>query len=63
MIAAVLEAAIGGSNFTRIMFTAYMSYKQCTDYIELVKSDLLHFDRSSRMYSTTQKGKQFLGMY
>ena len=64
MIAAILEAATGGSNFTRIMFTAYMSYQQCTEYIDLVKKqELLSFDRSSKTYSTTQKGRQFLGMY
>ena len=64
MIAAVLEAAAGGSNFTRIMFTAYMSYQQCTQYIDLVrKRELLAFDKGSRTYSTTQKGRQFLGIY
>lgn len=64
MIAAVLEAAKGGSNFTKIMFTAYMSYQQCTEYIDLVrKRELLDFDKGSRRYSTTQKGRQFLGMY
>ena len=46
------------------MFTAYMSYQQCTEYIDLVKKrDLLDFDKNSKTYSTTQKGKQFLGMY
>jgi predicted transcriptional regulator len=64
MIAAVLEAASGGSNFTRIMFTSYMSYQQCTEYIDLVKKrELLSFDKNSRTYATTQKGRQFLGMY
>ena len=64
MIAAILEAAAGGSNFTRIMFTAYMSYQQCTQYIDLVKKrELLSFDKGSKTYSTTQKGRQFLGIY
>jgi predicted transcriptional regulator len=64
MIAAILQAAAGGSKFTRIMFTAYMSYQQCTEYIELVrKRDLLSFDRGSKTYSTTPKGRQFLGIY
>jgi predicted transcriptional regulator len=64
MIAAVLQAAAEGSNFTRIMFTAYMSYQQCTEYIDLVrKRDLLDFDKGSKKYSTTPKGRQFLGIY
>jgi predicted transcriptional regulator len=64
MIAAVLQAAVKGSNFTRIMFSAYMSYQQCVEYIALVrKQELLDFDRDSKTYSTTQKGRQFLGMY
>jgi predicted transcriptional regulator len=64
MIAAILEAAADGSNFTRIMFSAYMSYQQCIEYIDLVrKRELLSFDRESKTYSTTQKGRQFLGMY
>ena len=64
MIAAVLDAAREGSNFTRIMFTAYMSYQACTQYIELVrKRELLEFDKGSKTYSTTQKGRQFLGIY
>jgi predicted transcriptional regulator len=64
MIAAILEAAAGGSNFTRIMFTSYMSYQQCTEYIDLVKKrELLSFDKSSKTYATTQKGRQFLGIY
>lgn len=64
MIAAVLEAAEGGSKFTRIMFSAYMSYQQCTEYIDLVKKrKLLDFDKDSKTYSTTTKGRQFLAMY
>lgn len=64
MIAAVLQAALEGSNFTRIMFTAYMSYQQCCEYIDLlVKRHLLEFDRKDRSYTTTDKGKEFLGMY
>lgn len=64
MIAAVLEAAIDGSNFTRIMFTAYMSYQQSCEYIDLViKRGLLHLDKSRKIYTTTEKGKEFLGMY
>jgi predicted transcriptional regulator len=64
MIAAVLEAAMEGSNFTRIMFTAYMSYQQCCEYVELVtKRGLLAFDKRGRIYSTTGKGREFLGMY
>ena len=64
MIAAVLDAAREGSNFTRIMFTAYMSYLACTQYIELArKRELLEFDKGSKTYSTTQKGRQFLGIY
>ena len=64
MIAAILEAAADGSNFTRIMFNSYMSYQQCSEYIDLVKKrELLTFDKDSKIYATTQKGRQFLGMY
>ena len=64
MIAAVLEAAKEGANFTRIMFTAYMSYQQCCEYIDLVtKRGLLQFDKKERIYTTAAKGREFLGIY
>ncbi|MCI0564507.1 MAG: winged helix-turn-helix domain-containing protein [Nitrososphaera sp.] len=64
MIAAVLQAALQGANFTKIMFTAYMSYQQCNEYMDLViKRGLLKHDREERLYTTTEKGKEFLGIY
>jgi predicted transcriptional regulator len=64
MIAAVLEAAKGGANFTRIMFSAYMSYQQCCEYIDLVtKRGLLEFNKKERIYTTATKGREFLGIY
>jgi predicted transcriptional regulator len=64
MIAAVLQAALQGSNFTKIMFTAYMSYQQCCEYMDLVtKRGLLKHDKRGKIYTTTEKGKEFLGMY
>ncbi len=64
MIAAVIEAALDGSNFTKIMFTAYMSYQQCCEYIDLVvKRGMLDYDKRQRIYTATEKGKEFLGIY
>jgi predicted transcriptional regulator len=46
------------------MFTAYMSYQQCCEYIDLVtKRGLLEFNKKERIYTTATKGREFLGIY
>src|SRR5688572_10309993 len=59
--AAMLEAAIGGSSKTRVMYGAGLSYFQMSSYLkELEAMGLVEYDKLSRQYRTSQKGKDFL---
>jgi predicted transcriptional regulator len=63
IIASILEVAKDGSNKTRIMFTAYLSYEQLKEYLnELLDKELLVYDicTRTRTYSITQRGSKFL---
>ncbi|MGH9984524.1 MAG: winged helix-turn-helix domain-containing protein [Nitrososphaeraceae archaeon] len=65
IIASVLEAAKEvGISKTRIMFTAYLSYKQLKEYLnELLDKELLAYDLHTRTYNITSKGSKFLELY
>jgi len=65
IIASVLEAAKGiGISKTRIMFTAYLSYKQLKEYLnELLDKELLVCDLHTRTYNITPKRSKFLELY
>jgi predicted transcriptional regulator len=65
IIAPVLEAAKGvGASKTRIMFTAYISYKQLKEYLnELLDKELLAYDSHTRTYHINPKGSKFLKLY
>lgn len=62
--AAILEIAKGGSAKTRIMYSAFMSYPQLKEYLELLTDQgLLEHNKEEKVYSTTDKGLRFLRMY
>lgn len=64
--ARILEVALEYSTPTKIMYGAYLSYAQLKEYLSvLVVNGLILEDQSgkSRMYRTTQKGRQFLNAY
>ena len=65
IFAQMLESASGESlTKTRIMYKAYVPHEQITYYLQLlVDYSLLYFDRETRHYQTTAKGRQFLDKY
>jgi predicted transcriptional regulator len=62
IVASVLEAANSGSNKTRIMFTAKLSFKLLEKYLDLVaRAGFVRLDNS--VYSVTESGREFLRLY
>ena len=62
--AAILKIAKDGSAKTRIMYSAFMSYPQLNEYLELLTDQgLLEHNKEEKVYNTTDKGKRFLKMY
>ena len=60
----ILEAANGGATKTKIMYRAFLSYAQLTDYISvLVENGLLEHNQARQIYKTTDKGQRFLKIY
>ncbi|HKZ60893.1 MAG TPA: winged helix-turn-helix domain-containing protein [Nitrososphaera sp.] len=62
--AAMLDVALGGAIKTRIMYSAFLSFPQLKEYLQLLTdSGLLQYSEKEREYHTTEKGKYFLKMY
>jgi predicted transcriptional regulator len=62
--AAILKIAQGGSLKTRIMYSAFLSFPQLKEYLELLTDQgLLEHVKEEKIYSTTEKGRRFLKMY
>ena len=61
IIAAILTAAQGGVTKTKIMYDAYLSYKQVMNYIHMLETKELIRQESSR-YHTTEKGYRLLNL-
>ena len=60
----ILEAANGGSNKTKIMYKAYLSYAQLKEYLSiLVANGLLEYEEAEQQYKTSQKGVRFMRTY
>ena len=59
IIALILEAANMGVTKTKMMYSAYLSYAQVTEYIAfLSEKDLIKFDPTKATYTLTEKGLQ-----
>jgi len=59
--ARILVAAIGGTPKTKIMYKAFLSYAQLTEYLAvLTHNGLLDYQQGDELYRTTAKGKRFL---
>jgi predicted transcriptional regulator len=57
----ILEAANGGSNQSKIMYKAFLSYAQLKEYFTiLIENELLEYDEGRRFYRTTEKGIRLL---
>jgi predicted transcriptional regulator len=60
---AILESARSGSTKTKIMYNAYLSYSQVTEYIAfLQQNDLLSCEQGTNLYRPTEKGLRFMSM-
>jgi predicted transcriptional regulator len=64
IVAAILDIAKHGTIKTRIMYRAFLSYPQLKDYLDLLlKNGLLEHNASENVYSTTERGMQYLDTY
>ena len=60
----MLTAANGGASKTKIMYKAFLSYAQLSEYISvLIANELLEYDQNRQTYKTTEKGLRFLKIY
>ena len=63
-MATILDAADGGAQKTKIMYSAYISYAQLKDYLSvLVENGLLEYQPNEHKYKTTEKGMKFQRLY
>ena len=64
IVSSVLTTANGGAQKTKIMYKAYLSYAQLTEYLSmLVENGLLSYSPAERLFTTTEKGMEFLKAY
>ena len=64
LVAHVLDAADGGATKTKIMFKAYLGYRQLQEYLTLlVENGLIEYNKQETKYTTTEKGRRFLKLY
>jgi predicted transcriptional regulator len=61
--AMILESARAGATKTKLMYKAYLSYHQATEYLEyLQQNDLLIYEAGTQLYRPTEKGLRFMNM-
>jgi predicted transcriptional regulator len=65
IISEILDAANGGSaTKTKIMYRAYLSFRQMKEYSRvLTENNLLNYDAYTQTFKTTEKGLRFLDTY
>jgi predicted transcriptional regulator len=63
LLAAMLEVAKGGTTKTKIMYSAFLSYSQLKDYLDiLIENSLIEYLEGTQTYKTTEKGLNYLKM-
>lgn len=61
---AVLDIAQGGAIKTRIMYSAFISFPQLKEYLEiLIERGMLEYAPKEGLYRTTEIGRRFLKTY
>ena len=61
IVAMVLESARAGATKTRIMYKAYLSHAQVTEYLKFLQErGLLIFEDGKQIYMMTERGFKFL---
>lgn len=64
IIAELLKIALDRTTKTRMMYSAYLSYRQVEEYLPLLLgSGMLELDTKGKKYHTTKKGEHFLEIY
>ena len=64
IITMVLESARTSATKTRIMFKAYLSHAQVTEYLKFLQErDLLTFEEGKQIYRVTERGIKFLSTF
>ncbi|HEX6067736.1 MAG TPA: winged helix-turn-helix domain-containing protein [Nitrososphaera sp.] len=64
VVADILETAEGGAIQTTIMYRSFLSYSMLKEYSDLLlQSRLISYDKKTRSYDITEKGKEFLELY
>ncbi len=63
IVATILDAAVGGTSKTKIMYKAFLSYAQLKEYLTVLEENgLLSYDKGDQVYKTTPKGLKFLNI-
>jgi len=61
IVAMVLESARAGATKTRIMYKAYLSHAQVTEYLKFLRErGLLIYEEGKQLYMMTERGFKFL---
>jgi predicted transcriptional regulator len=64
IIPLVLEAANGGANKTKIMYSTFLSYAQLKEYLSiLIENGLVIYEDATKRFRTTEKGIRMLQTY
>ena len=64
IVSNILDAANGGTTKTKIMYTAFLSYNQLTEYLSLlIENNLIEYLDGTNKFKTTEKGLFFLKMH
>ncbi len=62
--AMILNAVDGGSSKTKIMYKAYLSYKQLKEYLGFLEErSLIKYEENTQTYRLTERGRSFLYAY
>ena len=60
----ILDAANGGATKTKIMYKAFLSYRQLKEYLSvLIENNLIEYLDGTQTFKTTEKGLNFLKMH
>ena len=64
IVSNILDAANGGATKTKIMYTAFLSYRQLKEYLSiLIENNLIEYLDGTNKFKTTEKGLNFLKMH
>jgi predicted transcriptional regulator len=64
IVSAILEIAQGGAIKTKIMYSAFVSFPQLKEYLELLmERGMLEYTGEEKLYRTTENGRRFLKSY